>query len=59
MTELREKQVKYTIPKWCKMPKGYHNDGMGGCWGISYGYISREGEAYCKNCEFYREVIKK
>lgn len=43
----------YVVPNWCKMPSGYHNDGIGGCWGISYGYIADEGEDYCKTCEYY------
>lgn len=49
-------QVEYEIPSWCKMPLGHHHDGIGGCWGISYGYVAREGEKYCQNCEYYRQV---
>ena len=40
------------IPKWCGLSPSAHNDGLGGCWGISYGFVRKEGEAYCANCEY-------
>ena len=51
--------IKYKIPEWCQMPMGYHNDGIGGCWSISFGYVTKEGEECCKDCEFYRGEKKK
>lgn len=47
-------EIKYLVPAWCKMPKAYHNDGIGGCWGISHGFVKREGESYCKECEYHQ-----
>lgn len=49
----------YTIPYWCGMHKDDHFDGMGGCWGISYGYVFREGRDYCKCCDLYKANIKR
>jgi len=46
-------KAEYKIPCWCRMPLGYHNDGIGGCWGISYGYVEEHGEAYCQNCAYH------
>ena len=51
--------TEYIVPDWCRMPLGYHNDGMGGCWGISYGYVVTKGENYCKHCEYYEPNLKK
>lgn len=31
-------------------------DVLGLCWGITSGGPRRNGPAYCKGCEFYREV---
>lgn len=45
-------EEEYVIPKWCQMLPSDHNDGMGGCWGISYGYVAKDGANWCKNCEF-------
>ncbi len=60
--DLKNLTIKYVIPAWCKMPKSYHHDGMGGCWGISRGFVEKEGEAYCLGkvviCEYWKEVIK-
>jgi len=50
VTEKDGKVKKYVIPKWCGMPKGYHEDGMGGCWSISGGMVTDED--YCRTCEF-------
>ena len=49
----------YCIPKWCNMHPYEHFDGVGGCWGIMYGYPVKEGEDYCKGCEFYKPVRDK
>lgn len=43
----------YVIPRWCTMAVIEHCDGVGGCWGISGGYVKQEGEDYCKACEYY------
>ena len=47
---------EYVIPEWCQMPSAYHNDGMGGCWGISYGDVAKEEKGWCYGhgdiCEF-------
>ncbi len=43
----------YIIPPWCKMPKGYHEDGMGGCWSISHGFLDEFGEKNCLKCEYH------
>jgi hypothetical protein len=32
-----------------------HFDGMGGCWGISYGLVAEQGRDYCRTCTFYRK----
>ena len=47
------KRLDYEIPSWCRMSLESHADGIGGCWGISYGYVREKGEAYCKKCEYY------
>lgn len=41
------------IPNWCKMSIDEHQDGAGGCWGISYGEVARKGEDHCENCEYH------
>lgn len=50
-------KADYLIPSWCMMHPDEHDDGMGGCWGISYGYVKKEGESYCSNCEYYKKEI--
>lgn len=45
------------VPVWCHMHPNDHQDGIGGCWGISYGYVAAEGEQYCKKCELYRDNV--
>lgn len=50
-----KKQNEYIIPEWCKMHPHAHNDGMDGCWGISDGSVARQGESYCKECEYYKK----
>jgi len=40
------------VPNWCYMSPEEHAC-LGGCWGISYGNVAREGESYCKGCELY------
>lgn len=42
----------YKIPLWCYMHPDEHLC-AGGCWGISYGNVEKEGEKYCKSCEYY------
>lgn len=49
--------MEYKIPSWCGMPKDYHEDGVGGCWGISYGYVEKKGENCCKNCGYRKEPL--
>ena len=44
----------YSVPRWCRMHPMEHFDGMGGCWGIHYGLVDRDGRDYCKRCAFYR-----
>ena len=51
------KQLKYIPPQWCNMSPPDHNDGMGGCWGVSGGFVYKNGEDYCKSCEFYNEKL--
>ena len=43
------------VPKWCQLPPSVHQDGMGGCWSISYGFVESKGEDCCKKCEYYKE----
>lgn len=59
MSKKKEKTA-YEIPKWCGMPILDHEDGMGGCLGISYGYVKKEGEKYCKgcHCHFYKKEVE-
>jgi len=45
----------YTAPAWCRMHPLEHADGMGGCWGISYGLVKEQGENYCVGCEYHRD----
>ena len=47
----------YTIPYWCGMHMIHHFDGMGGCWGISYGLVFEKGREYCKQCDFYKSTL--
>lgn len=53
------RKLNYEIPVWCRMNLEAHADGMGGCWGISGGFIKEMGEKYCKGCEYYRREDKK
>ena len=43
-------------PPWCQMHPLDHYDGMGGCWGISHGFVRKRGEDYCRECEFYADT---
>ena len=45
--------VRYSIPEWCGMDLWEHFPIALGCWGILYGYVSMQGESYCKKCEYY------
>lgn len=47
----------YTVPYWCGMSMYYHFDGMGGCWGVSYGLVFEQGRSYCKGCDFYKRTL--
>lgn len=38
------------IPVWCRMEKEAH-DVAGGCWGISFGDVERQGRDFCLECE--------
>jgi len=49
----------YTVPKWCGMHPFEHFDGMGGCWGISYGMVFEQGRPYCKGCDFYKPTTRR
>lgn len=49
------KYDKSEIPKWCVMPLSEHFDGIGSCWGISYGYVAKFGEKHCKTCDYYNK----
>lgn len=40
------------VPEWCRLPPEEHQDGVGGCWGISHGFVQARGLAYCSGCEF-------
>jgi len=40
------------VPEWCQMPASEHLDGLGGCWGISYGEVERLGQKHCEKCEY-------
>ena len=48
-------RVKYIIPKWCRMHTDDHRFASG-CWGISHGFVAKEGRDYCYGygsiCEF-------
>ena len=44
------------VPKWCQLPPSEHQDGIGGCWGISHGLVEAKGEPYCVDCEFYAKA---
>lgn len=43
------------IPSWCRMPLPDHEDGLGGCWGISSGQQPAQGERYCVGCDFHKD----
>lgn len=47
----------YIIPSWCQMSILDHDDGMGGCWGISGGRVKEHGEKYCGPCEFHKNKL--
>jgi hypothetical protein len=49
-----KKPKSYCIPLYCRMSGIDHLDGMGGCWGISYGLVAQQGRDYCRLCAFYR-----
>ena len=50
-----EKYWRYKIQRWCGLSPPEHI-GAGGCWGISYGLVEKEGENYCSKgpCEYYK-----
>ena len=52
--EKKSKKMNYKIPEWCSLSIKSHFDGVGGCWGISEGYIIRKGENYCIQCEYHK-----
>ena len=41
------------VPSWCQMPTSEHEHHLGGCWGIAGGYVERQGEDYCRTCEYH------
>lgn len=45
------------VPPWCQLHPECHQDGVGGCWGITFGYVDRKGKEYCDNCEYYDASI--
>lgn len=45
------------VPAWCYLNPIEHQDGLGGCWGISHGEVARLGEEHCKKCEYHRDNI--
>jgi len=48
-----QKPAGYQIPAWCHLPLADHYDGVGGCWGISHGFVKEQGETYCLPCEYH------
>lgn len=40
------------VPSWCYMHPNEHQ-ACGGCWGISYGNVARDGEKHCLTCEYH------
>jgi len=48
------KSGEYLIPRCCHLPAYMHSDGIGGCWGIKFGFVQSYGNVYCKDCEYYR-----
>ena len=48
--------IGYKIPAWCNMHILQHYDGVGGCWGINYAYVEKQGEEYCRSCEYYKAI---
>ena len=57
MTERPYHKKFYTVPYWCGMHKDDHFDGMGGCWGISSGFVFEKGRDYCKCCDLYKTTL--
>lgn len=43
------------VPAWCRMPTREHEHHLGGCWGISNGFVREKGEGYCRSCEYHAE----
>ena len=55
---LPKKTASYSlemIPTWCRMSQSSHQDGLGGCWGISQGMVAEQGEEWCKPCDLYNK----
>jgi hypothetical protein len=48
----------YCIPYWCGMHPMDHFQ-VGGCWGISYGRVNKEGRDYCRGCGLYRRNLER
>ena len=48
------KTTLYVIPAWCELPLSDHNDGLGGCWGISTGLVEQTAGRHCDDCEYKR-----
>lgn len=59
MAKRKYHQKFYTVPYWCGMHPIEHFDGMGGCWGISYGLVFEQGRSYCKGCTFYKPTARR
>ncbi len=63
MKEIKEINFKYPyslsldVPEWCRLPPNEHNDNMGGCWGISHGFVEKLGKDYCRTCEYNKDKV--
>ena len=43
-------------PPWCMYPcEDKELSTVMGCWGVMHGNVEKEGEDYCKTCEFYKK----
>ena len=49
------KQEYSKQPDWCKLYMAL--DYMAGCWGLQFGNVHKDGEDYCKKCEYHQRKV--
>jgi len=49
----------YITPRWCGLSYEEHYDGVGGCWGVSHGFVEKDGFCHCWKCEYVNKAEKR